>query len=393
MRIIVDARPFALPLQGGVGRVAQRLIRAYALEFPQDELVLATTGWIEPELPDDLRLPNVRRCHLKIPNKLWSALAMLGAVSLARAVEKKTGAAEVFFMPNLGFVGRLPRDMPAVLLLHDLSFLIEPRWFTRKDRLWHHAVGAKHLIRNAARLLAVSETTKQDTQRLLGVEENKIKVIQMGTTLDADGETREPQFAGRYLLALGLGDPRKNAANAIEAVKALRQEVGFEDLELVLIGQKNSVILSEALAQSKDLYQPSVQTTCIKVFRQAQDDGTRPGRMACTPTWIHPIARPSDAELAALYSGAAAFLYPSWYEGYGLPLHEAARCGTPCIASTSGALPETATPGTIFANPAKPQHWVQAIKLALTQPKPAPPAVMGWENAAKELNRAFRDRA
>lgn len=359
MRIIVDARPFALPLQGGVGRVAQRLIRAYALEFPQDELVLATTGWIEPELPDDLRLPNVRRCHLKIPNKLWSALAMLGAVSLARAVEKKTGTAEVFFMPNLGFVGRLPRGMRSILLLHDLSFLIEPRWFTRKDRLWHRAVGAKRLIRKAARLLAVSETTKQDAQRLLGVEENKIKVIQMGTTLDVNGETREPRCARRYLLALGLGDPRKNATTAIEAVKILRQEKGFEDIELMLVG------------------------ACA----------TRPGRMACAPTWIHPIARPSDAKLAALYSSAAIFLYPSWYEGYGLPLHEAARYGTPCIASTSGALPETAPPGTILANPAKPQHWVQAIKLTLTQPKPALSPSVSWENAAKELNRVLRERA
>lgn len=359
MRIIVDARPFALPLQGGVGRVAQRLIRAYALAFPQDELVLATTGWIEPKLSDDLRLPNVTRCHLKIPNKLWSALSMLSAVSLARAVEKKVGTASVFFMPNLGFVGRLPRDMRQALLLHDLSFLIEPRWFTRKDRLWHYAVGAKSLMRAADRLLAVSETTKQDALRLLGVKENKIKVIQMGTTLDPNGETRQAQSAGRYLLALGLGDPRKNAATASEAVKILRREKGFEDIDLVLVGAY----------------------------------ATRPGRMACTPTWIHPIPHPSDAELSALYSNAAAFLYPSWYEGYGLPLHEAARCGTPCIASTSGALPETAPPGTIFANPAKPQHWVQAIKLALANPKPAFSTSVSWENAAKELNCAFLDRA
>lgn len=366
MRLIVDARPFSEPVRGGVGRVALELVYALAAGNPEMEIVCATTGSKQLRLPERLfSHANVKHVHLKIPNKVWSAFSIIGVVSLFESVEKRCGKADAFFMPNLGFVGRLPKNIPTVLLMHDLSFLIEPRWFLRKQRLWHKAVKATRLIMNATRLLAVSERTKKDAMRLLGIAEEKIDVITIGSTLSVGVGLKPAPTPSRHCLALGLGDPRKNAATAIEAVRMLRREEGFGDVELVVAGAQ--------------IIAPWIPQTSVQ------------GVMNHAPTWIHRIPHPTDSELASLYANAAAFLYPSWYEGYGLPLHEAAAFGTPCIASTSGALPETAPPGTIFANPAKPQHWVEGIKLALLKQRSEPQKDDGsWNEAAQKLSQQLR---
>jgi glycosyltransferase involved in cell wall biosynthesis len=269
---------------------------------------------------------------------------------------------------------------PYVLLLHDLSFLIEPRWFSFKSRLWHSAINAKRCIQNAAHLLAVSETTKRDAMRLLDIPGEQITVIPIGATLpsqttnyslDRGGWENPATTINRYVFAIGGDDPRKNAGTAERAVEILRHEKVFSNLELVLVGAGFS------------------RPPRIESYDESHD--TEGWRDKPTPTWIHRIPRPSDSELAYLYSNASAFLYPSWYEGYGLPLHEAAAHGTPCIASTAGALPETAPHGTLFADPAKPHHWIEALKIALSSPRPAAttPEPEAWNKAAAILSKTL----
>ena len=342
MRWLVDARPLADPAQGGVARVARRLIEALVGRGGDDEIVVATTG---SKSPDTGRLPtgpHVRHVHLRVPNKVWSAMCVTKSVSLDKEIEERTGTIDAAFLPNLGFVGNVKR--PYVLLLHDLSFLIGPEWFTAKTRLWHHAVDAKRLIREASHLLSVSETTKRDAMRLLDIPADRITVIPIGPTLVSDA-TR-CRLHARYVLALGANDPRKNATTAVEAVAALRRKVGFEDVGLVMVGAGSP-------RPGRGNRAPTFKTSF-------------PRRRESIPAWIRYVAKPTDPELADLYRNAAVFLYPSWYEGYGLPLHEAAAYGTPRIASTGGALPETAPPGTLFADPAKPHHWVEALRTVLS---------------------------
>ncbi len=335
MKILIDARPLTDPSSGGVGRVARELVQAYATAFPDDELTCATTGASRPVLPGALAiLPNIRHVHLNVPNKVWSARCLTGD-SFVRAIERTCGVFDAVFFPNIGFIGRRG-TRNSVLLLHDLSFLIEPRWFTRKQRLWHHVVNARQLIRKSTHLLAVSETTKRDTIRLLGIPADRVSVIPIGQTLSAVPRAHIPT-PQRFILALGGNGPRKNVATAKVAVDQLRKDPQYADVALVI-----------------------------------------------------PTDKPSDDELAALYANAAAFLYPSWYEGYGLPLHEAAAYGTPCVASTAGALPETAPAGTLFANPAKPHHWVEALKLALAHTRiPIQTDPDTWIRAATQLRGSF----
>ncbi len=381
MRFLIDARPLVDPIQGGVSRVARGLIDAFVKNREDDEIIFATTGaktaFVVAGLSRPPLFPRPGRgnigegrdkpapthIHLNCPNKIWSAACMTGLASLDLAVEKKVGKIDAIFLPNLGFVGRIAMR-PYILLLHDLSFLIEPRWFSLKSRLWHKAISAKRCIQNAAHLLAVSETTKRDAMRLLNIPEERITVIPIGFSLpspathyslDRGGRDKPAPTPNKYILALGGNDPRKNTGTAVRAVEDLRREKDFSDLELILVGAGLS--------------------------RPPLFDGS----------WVHHIQRPSDSELAALYSNASAFLYPSWYEGYGLPLHEAAAFGTPRIASTAGALPETAPPGTLFADPAKPHHWAEALKMALSMPKP--PMITSdpeaWSRAAAILSNTL----
>jgi glycosyltransferase involved in cell wall biosynthesis len=104
------------------------------------------------------------------------------------------------------------------------------------------------------------------------------------------------------------------------------------------------------------------------------------------------LGHPNDEALAALMKNASVFLYPSWYEGFGLPLHEAARFGTPCIASTSGALPETAPQGTLFAPPTKPHLWVVAIQRVLHEPAKhrTQTALTNWQQATSLMATVLR---
>ncbi len=338
MILLADARPLLDRSSGGVKRVAERLLQAMAETADTNSLVLASTGMVDS--PTHLRR--------RLPNKIINASALLG-----RSYDRwfPTAKPDALFFPNLAW-SSVP-TLPYVAVVHDLSFLLEPRWFSLKSRWWHALARPKRFFKHASHLFAVSERTKADLINLVGVDRSRITVIPMGIeplsqlTLadasDASASASASADASPYLLALGLGNPRKNADCAIQAWRIARKT--SPELKLVLIG---------------------------------------PGKLTPEPgIEVHPS--PTDSELSNLMQHASAFLYPSWYEGFGLPLHEAAFFGTPCIASTAGSLPETAPTGTLFAPPHKPHLWAEGILAILkhkwnfqtqTQPK-------NWTEAAK----------
>jgi glycosyltransferase involved in cell wall biosynthesis len=304
MNILMDGRPLLRPWHGGVPRLAASLLRAMKEPLRDHRLIVASTGF-------DQQTADIT-VHKKIPNKVVAALTWSGLSSFDRLFAELKP--DILFLPNIEFVG-VP-NVPYAILVHDLSFLIEPRWFNRKSRIWHRTVHARRLIGSATHMFAVSQTTKRDLIDLLGIDPGRVTVIPMG--LDHI-EPNPEKNSGRYILCLGGSNARKNAECIEAAHTELVKDPRFADVELKIVGLPSS-------------------------------------------------PRPSDAELFALMRDASVFCYPSWYEGFGLPLHEAARFGTPCIASTAGSLPEIAPEGTRFTSPAKPQHWVKAIELALLAP-------------------------
>jgi glycosyltransferase involved in cell wall biosynthesis len=332
-RILIDLRCLAEGT-GGVGRAARCWIERHLAEHPDDICAGLTTG-LKPLEParafcEENKLAYL---HLRIPNKLWTLLCFLKLASLTRTAEKHWGAFDAVLLPNIGFVGSLHR--PYRLLLHDCSFLIEPRWFSWRRRLWHKLVPIKSLVENAERVDCVSAQTKRDALRLFVLDESRVSVIEPMTAGLPPGEQTRPAWLPdsiqRFVLLLGGSDPRKNIHTALRAVSTYNIQHSTLTLVPVVLGGK----------------------VCCH-------------RGQCHLSYLKAPDKVSDAEMRYLYKNAITLLYPSWYEGFGLPLHEAHQFNTPCIASTAGALPETAPPGTLFCHPAKPHEWLMGLETLTT---------------------------
>lgn len=329
MNILVDARPLCTPAPGGVTRVTRQLLEEVFAANNTTTYGLATTGSRRPLLPWP---EDATRCslHRYCPNKLVSSLATTRLVSFETWFP--TFRADLLFLPNIGFVGA-PR-LPYLLLVHDLTFLTEPRWYSWRGRLWHKAVHALELITRATHLVTLSTYVKEELQGKLSLPSERITVLPYRPTFKTIPTDLPANLKNkRFLLCLGAGDRRKNTPAVIRAWEAVRRDHRFHTLEMVVIG-------------------PSLPSFAESL----------PG--------IHYLSRPDDALLTSLYQHAAVFCYPSWSEGYGLPLHEAAHFRTPCIASTGSALEETAPAGTVFVPPEKPHLLTEALLFQLEHPCP-----------------------
>jgi glycosyltransferase involved in cell wall biosynthesis len=220
---------------------------------------------------------------------------------------------------------------PAVVTVHDLSFEGDPSVMGLRDRFVFRTVVPRS-ARRAARVLAVSERTKRDLIELYDVPEEKIIVTPNGVdpAFSPDGpRVDEPAFG----LVVGTLQPRKDPEAAIEALALL----GNGTLRLVFAGpDKGGRASAERAAERNGLVDRVV-------FR----------------------GHVSQDELAALYRGAACLVFPSRYEGFGLPALEAMATGTPVVATTAGALPEVVGDAAILVEDRNPVALAGGIERAL----------------------------
>lgn len=216
---------------------------------------------------------------------------------------------------NMAFVGPLASTCPFVVTVHDLSFLFYPHSF-RSLRRSYLRVFARMSVRRARRVIAVSESTKHDLVKIYGISPAKIDVVHNGVDasfqpLPADQVDAFRQQRGlpdRFVLFVGTLEPRKNIVGLIEAYARLPKERP----PLVLVGGKGwfydeIFCRVEALELTDEVH--------FAGFVPAED----------LPLW---------------YNAADLFVYPSMYEGFGLPPLEAMACGTAVITSTASSLPE-----------------------------------------------------
>jgi len=235
---------------------------------------------------------------------------------------------------NLG--NTAPLRGAVLVTIHDASVFAVPEAYSLGFRLWYRTL-LPALGRRARLILTVSEFSRGELSRRAGVPPEKIRVIPLGcehvlrAPADCGVFSRVPVGPGGYILAVGSRSPHKNLGAAIEAVSAL----GSSGLPLVAAGGANA-----------------------RVFRS----GGTPSDS------FHPAGYVSDAELRALYENAACFVYPSLYEGFGLPPLEAMVCGCPTVVARSASLPEVCGDAALYCDPRDPGDIARQIQRLLDSP-------------------------
>ena len=256
-----------------------------------------------------------------------------------RALRKRIGADVVHFPAN---VGPLLATDGAVLTVHDLSFLHGPQWYRRnRSAYYRYAVGRSASL--AARVIVDSQATAADVTEVLGVPEDRIDVVLLGVG-DELRPASEVQQAGvreryglpeRFMLFVGTLEPRKNLVRVVDAFTRIAGECEYD---LVLAGRDGWKVAP------------------IRVAAAASPHARR----------IHFPGYVADDDLPAVLSAAHAVVWPSLYEGFGLPPLEAMACGTPVVTSNTSSLPEVVGDAALQVDPQDVDALADAMRALVT---------------------------
>ncbi|HET8892590.1 MAG TPA: glycosyltransferase family 1 protein [Gaiellaceae bacterium] len=317
MRIVVDVSPLSHPRTGIGNYIRGSLLGITDAAAGEHELVafapssLRGRREIEASLTGvsaERRLPVVPAAHAL--RTLWSRAGTPPA-------ERVLGRFDVLHFSDWMYPPQ--RGGIRSTMIHDLVPLHFPSWVHARTRRMHTAK-----YRNVARACDVvmvnSEFTANDVAETLGVDRARIHVAHPG--VDSSFAPDGPRADGDYVLAVGTLEPRKNLSNAIAAARRL-------GVELRVVGPRGWG-----------------------------------GVEAHGATWLD---YPTDEEMPALYRGASVFVYPSRFEGFGIPVLEAMACGTPCVVSSHPSLDEAAGDVAVRADPDDPDAIATAMERARTQ--------------------------
>jgi len=333
MKIGIDARCLMDEQYSGVSWYAFNLLKALFELDRQNEYVLFYNSSKSVKLPD-FDYPNVSWRGFRYPNKLFNlSLNFLGWPKL----DKLIGGCDVFFSPNLHFAS-LSVECRHVVAVHDLSFLIYPEFFTFKQRLWHKLILRNKILERAAAIVADSENTKKDLIDLVLVNSEKIHVCPLGVgrayqqiddTTELDKVKKKYGLPDNFILSLGSLEPRKNLMGVIKA--------------FVKVDTTASLVIAGASGwKNGEVKRLAIQDSRVKL-----------------------IGYVDEADKPALYFLASTLVYPSFYEGFGLPIVEAMACGTPVIAGANSSQGEVLADAGLLVDPYDITQIRQAMELTL----------------------------
>jgi alpha-1,3-rhamnosyl/mannosyltransferase len=231
-------------------------------------------------------------------------------------------------------------ELPTVVTIHDLSVLLHPEWHPA-ERVRHYEQHFHHGLSRCAHVLTVSEFTRREVISALGWPPervtrayNGVRPTMMRLASNSVRRTlRRLKLPSRYLLHVGTIEPRKNLVTLIRAYGALSASLR-ESCPLVLVG---------GWGWNHD-----------EVARILEADGRRLG--------VRHVGYVSERDLPAVYNGATALVFPSFYEGFGLPVVEMMACGGAVLASTAEALVELVTDEAHLIDPHDLGGWQLAMK-------------------------------
>lgn len=377
MRIGLDGKILTLRA-GGTGRYAINLTRAMLAEAaarrPDLEFVVFTGPRTSRAVMEEFR----GACEERF---LGAKSSVVRSLTLVPAALRRLRVDVFHGMDHVGIplVGRTGKY---VVTVHDVIPLVLPETFTLRHRLVVRTALAR--IRRAADLAIVpSRVVKDDVVRLLGLPADRVMVTPEGCEARfrpasagaVDAAAARYRLPPRYVLAVGTLEPRKNLSALLHAFARLRRRGDVDpELHLVLAGARGWLD--------------------APIFRTVRSLGLE--RVVRFPGFI------DDDDLPAVYSGAAVFVFPSLYEGFGLPLLEAMACGVPVVTSNVASMPEVAGGAALLVDPRDVDGLAAAIARGLRD-EPLRNRLRGagiararqfsWETAARRTLDAYASLA
>lgn len=377
MTIVIDIRPLMTGAVSGVEVYIQQLLKyLFEIDHTNNYLLFANAASAQKlkNLPVFTN-QNVQTVYTRIPNKLLNlSLSLLRWPKIDRLVSKKSGKKiDLYFQPDLR-PSPVSREIKKVTVLHDLSFEHYSRFFSLKTRIWHALLNPCREFNESHHIIAVSEFSRQDIVRAYGIDGSKITVVHEGVE-DNFGEKITPQdcekvrqkykLPAEFFLFLATLEPRKNLTRLVHAFQQFKKN-DQSDIKLIIAGKANDSLFS------------------------------RP-ELAHDPN-IHFTGFIEEGDKATLFSMAKAFLYPSLFEGFGLPLLEAMKCGTPIITSNVSSMPEVVGDSALLVDPLDEKALSEALheilksgtRTALQKKMAERIRQFSWKKCAQETFRVFK---
>ena len=327
----------------GLGNYSRYIVDILCQFYPENEYVLYA-----PKKRDNKRLDMLTekypQLHLSYPAaSFWRKFSSLWRIfGITHQLEKEN--AGIFH----GLSNELPlnihkSDIKSVVTIHDLIFLRYPQYYHFIDRKIY-TYKFRKACENADKIIAVSECTKRDIIQYFHIPTDKIEVVYQGCDpvfeRPIDNKKKEEvcakyQLPARYILNVGSIEERKNALLIVQALAQLPQ-----DIHLVIVGRR---------------------TTYTKKIERFINEHSLASR-------VHLMHNIPFGDLPAIYQSAEVFVYPSHFEGFGIPIIEALHSGVPVVAATGSCLEEAGGPDSIYVNPNNVDETIQALKEILSNP-------------------------
>lgn len=334
MKIGFDAKR-AFNNYSGLGNYSRYIISNICRFYPENECLLYTPSVADPDLYQEPQGATIRRPAInmgKVSKTYWRSIRLSHHLN-------EDGVDVYHGLSNEIPLGIHKTMVRPVITIHDLIFMEHPELYKPLDR-YMYTKKALYGARNASRIIAVSNQTKQDIIRFLGVDESRIRVVYQGCDKQfysrvspESMEFTRQRFAlpGDYLLYVGTIEERKNLLKIVQAL-----DKGNIYCPLVVVGRKTAYY-----NQVKSYIEKNGMNN-IQFLDQVQ-----------------------VSDLPAIYQGSSGFIYPSAYEGFGIPILEALNSRVPVITSRGGCLEETAGKGGLLIDPNNQEEMITAITQVL----------------------------
>jgi len=327
IRVGIDGRAFTSPA-AGVRRYVTELVPA--LRASRDALELIALGGAAESIPAGM--PHVPEG--------WHPPTNLGWTAVGLPLAARRAAVDLIHAP--AYTAPLLAAVPTVLTIHDVSYERHPEWYPyRRD--WLRRAFYRRSARTAAHILTDSEFSRAEIAAAYDISPESITVAPLGVSgrfVRPDAVAELPAgISAPFLLHVGDLHERRNLNMAVKALLDARTRLAVP-LSLVLAG----------------------------IDRGIGDQLAAIATGAGLPQAVISLGAVTEPTLHALYRSAAALVYPSRYEGFGLPVLEAMACGTPVIASRAASIPEVVGDAGILLDPNEPGPWADAIVKVVTDP-------------------------